>query len=81
MFKPSVTLSNLPAELYRRLHEAAKRHDRDIDEEIVARLEQSLGEGGVRFGVLKGKLGRAPDFSEAMSDEELADWEAGDPRS
>jgi antitoxin (DNA-binding transcriptional repressor) of toxin-antitoxin stability system len=38
----------------------------------VARL---VRHGGVKFGVLEGKVGSVPDFLEPMSEEDLALWE------
>jgi len=80
MFDPSVTLSNLPIETYRQLQAEAQRNGRTMEDEAVERLKQSLGEGGVRFGTMKGKLGNAPDFSEPMTEDELAAWEGRDFR-
>ena len=38
----SITLKNIPDELYERLKRSARRHHRSINGEIIHRLEQAL---------------------------------------
>ena len=80
MFDPSITLSKLPVDTYRKLQVEAERNGRSLEDEAIARLKLSFNPGGVRFGVLRGKLGVAPDFSEPLSENELDAWEGRDHR-
>jgi len=80
MFDPSITLSNLPVDTYRKLQAEAERNGRSLEDEAILRLKLSLNPGGVRFGILKGKLGTAPDFSEPLGEDELDAWEGRDRR-
>ena len=43
---PTLTIRNLPPEIYDRLRERAKRHRRSITQEAVAIIEQVLGKAG-----------------------------------
>lgn len=76
---PTITLSGLPRDTYRRLQAEAARNGRSLEDEAVMRLRLSLDSGGVRFNVLGGRLGTAPDFSEPLSDDELDAWEGRGP--
>jgi hypothetical protein len=40
---PSLTLRDIPDDLYRRLAEAAEENDRSLNREIIARLKESIG--------------------------------------
>jgi len=40
---PTLTIRNLPAEVYERLRERAKRHRRSITQEAAAIIEQAIG--------------------------------------
>ncbi len=77
MFDPStpITIRNLPPEMRLELVREAERNARSLDDEVVARLRASLRGGGVRLGILKGQLGTAPDFTEPLSEDDLAAWE------
>ncbi len=39
---PTITLKNIPEELYRRLKESAADHRRSLNSEIIVRLEQAV---------------------------------------
>ena len=39
---PTITLKNIPEELYRRLKESAADHRRSLNSEIIVRLEHAL---------------------------------------
>ena len=39
---PSLTLKNIPDEIYRRLKERAERHRRSLNSEIIVCLEETL---------------------------------------
>jgi len=39
---PTITLKNIPGELYQRLKESAADHRRSINSEIIIRLERAL---------------------------------------
>lgn len=39
---PSLTIKNVPEELYRKLKETARDHRRSMNSEIIVRLERSL---------------------------------------
>ncbi|MDR9407556.1 MAG: Arc family DNA-binding protein [Balneolaceae bacterium] len=42
MAKPSITVKNIPEEIYDRVREQAKAHHRSINSEIIACLEQTV---------------------------------------
>jgi plasmid stability protein len=43
----TLTLKNVPDEVYQRLKRSAERHRRSLNSEAIVRLEQALGTGGI----------------------------------
>ena len=63
----TVTLKNIPDEIYSRLKETAQRHRRSLNSEIIVCLERSLQPTAVRFEEalvtarrLRGRVGGPP---------------------
>jgi plasmid stability protein len=69
---PTITVKNVPDELYERLKEAARAHRRSINREILVCIEQAVGPRRVEAEV---RLAEARQLREQTAPYRLSDQE------
>jgi len=68
---PTITLKNIPEELYRRIKESAAREQRSINRQILYTLDRSLAPQEVRDP--EGARSATPSFP-PLTEEEILSW-------
>lgn len=69
---PSITIKNIPADLYERLKEAARTHRRSINSEVIVCIEKAVG---TRKRDVEAILARAEALREKTAEYTITDDE------
>jgi plasmid stability protein len=72
MSMPSITVKNIPEELYERLKEAARTHRRSINSEVIVCIEKAVG---TRKRDVEAILARAEALREKTAEYTITDDE------
>jgi plasmid stability protein len=67
---PTITVKNIPADLYERLKESARAHRRSINSEIIVCIERAVGTHKID---VEAEIARARELREMTGDYFLTD--------
>jgi plasmid stability protein len=67
---PTITVKNIPADLYERLKESAQAHRRSINSEVIVCIEKVVGTHKID---IEAEIARACEFREKTGDYILTD--------
>jgi plasmid stability protein len=75
---PSITIKNIPEDLYERLKEAARAHRRSINSEVIVCIERAVG---TRKRDVEAILARAAKLRELTADYQITDQEINEAKN